>query len=304
MTPNPHDPAAGTGEAPYTNQSLAQLALASAAQELAERATSRVAIYHRPDNAVEDAAAMVRQAQRVLERAVIAQREAGISWEEIGAQLDITKQSAHSRFAAVVEEWEKALSRPLVIEEMWGIGGLQTYVGSRMPDGTARPEETAAYLDRWALAHAAADGREPPGSDSERPVSGGMVRMDPLAELMGSLIHRSAALRDEFMGPPPHLMAEIAERRAALWEQVATEGGVGGRPVRDARKYAAEERESAADYRAQDAHLRSIAAVQSPEEHAAAHEQRWPHAIYGPYRVFPDVASARDWCAHCNVWIG
>ncbi|MGI5285619.1 hypothetical protein ACQEVF_20105 [Nonomuraea polychroma] len=42
----------------------------------------------------------------------------------------------------------------------------------------------------------------------------------------------------------------------------------------------------------------------TPAQHAAEHERRWPKEIYGPYRVFPDLATARDWCAHCNVWIG
>ncbi|MFE0153540.1 BTAD domain-containing putative transcriptional regulator [Nonomuraea sp. NPDC059007] len=195
-------------------------------------------------------------------------------------------------------------NQPEVVEEIYGVtGGLEAHLVNRMPAGTKRPEQTAADLDRWALAHAAAEGREPSGSISARPVSGGMSRMDPLMELVGPLMNRSAAVHDEFMGPPPHLMAEIAERRALLWERAATDGGIGGRPVRDARKNAAEERERAADYRAKDAHLKAAAEVQTPDEHTAEHARRWPHEIWGPYRLFPDLATTRDWCAHCNIWI-
>ncbi|MFI6740916.1 hypothetical protein ACIBI9_49040 [Nonomuraea sp. NPDC050451] len=95
-------------------------------------------------------------------------------------------------------------------------------------------------------------------------------------------------------------MAEIREREAVLWERIAA----GPHANRDAKKYAAKARETAATYRAQDAHAKSIADTQTPAQHASEHERRWPKEIYGPYRVFPDLATARDWCAHCNVWIG
>jgi hypothetical protein len=94
-------------------------------------------------------------------------------------------------------------------------------------------------------------------------------------------------------------MAEISERQAVLWERIAA----GPHPTRDAKKYAPEAREKAAAYRAQDAHAKSIADTQTPPQHAAEHERRWPKEIYGPYRVFPDLATALDWCAHCTVWI-
>ncbi|MEV0149962.1 MULTISPECIES: hypothetical protein [unclassified Nonomuraea] len=284
-------------DAPYTELSLAKLALAATAQELAEFAASFVAVYPGRPDAVEDAARCLARAQELLERAVIAQRAAGDSWEDIGAALEITKQSAHARFRKASEEWDAAIKRPEVVSEMYGITGrLETYVDNRMPAGTASPQETAARLDRWAIAHAAADGRD----IDDRPVSGRMVRMDPLTELM-TLTDRSAAIREEFMAPPPHLMAEIQEREAVLWERIAA---AGGRSARDATKHAAQARERAATYRAQDAHLKAIADTQTPAGHAAEHAQRWPKEIWGPYRLFPDLASARDWCAHCNVWIG
>ncbi|WP_157255080.1 hypothetical protein [Nonomuraea typhae] len=289
-------------DAPFTEESLAKLALAATARELADFAAGFVAIYPgRPYEVVEDAARCVARAQELLVRAVIAQRAAGGSWEDIGAALDITKQSAHAKFREASEEWDAAIRRPEVVDQMYGItGSLETHVFNRMPAGTARPEETAADLDAWALAHAAADGRTAPGHVDDRPVSGGMVRMDPLTELM-TLTNRTAAIRDEFIGPPPHLLADVHEREAVLWDRVAAEGGTASR---GARKRASEARKRATDYRAQDAHLRKIAATQSPAEHVAEHERRYPHEIYGPYRTFPDLASARDWCAHCEVWIG
>ncbi|MFD9948146.1 hypothetical protein ACFWYW_57110 [Nonomuraea sp. NPDC059023] len=66
----------------------------------------------------------------------VAQRTAGISWEEIGAQLDIAKQPADAKFAETVEEWETAVQRPEVVEEWYGItGGLEAHPVNRMPDG-------------------------------------------------------------------------------------------------------------------------------------------------------------------------
>ncbi|MGI5281944.1 hypothetical protein ACQEVF_01320 [Nonomuraea polychroma] len=110
----------------------------------------------------------------------------------------------------------------------------------------------------------------------------------------------TGALFEEFVSPPPHLMAEISEREAVLWERIAA----GPHANRDAKKHAAAARQAATAYRAKDAHAKSIAETQTPAQHASEHERRWPKKIYGPYRVFPDLATARDWCAHCNVWIG
>ncbi|MFB4273195.1 hypothetical protein [Nonomuraea sp. GTA35] len=282
-------------DAPYTEQSLAQLALAATAQDLADSLIGFVAVWSdynpRP---VEDAARFVRRVQELLDRAVILEKVGGASWEDIGDTLAITKQSAHTKFRQVVEEWEEAVKPPIVTDEMHGIsGGLETRTYNRMPAGTSTPDETAAYLDKWALAHAQADGRDV----GERLVSGGLARMTPLVEMMSL---SSGPLFDEFASPPPHLLAEISEREAVLWERLAA----GPRPSRDVKKHAAEARQKAATYRAQDAHTKSIAETQTPDQHAAEHERRWPKKIWGPYRTFPDLATARDWCAHCNVWIG
>jgi hypothetical protein len=147
------------------------------------------------------------------------------------------------KFRQAAEEWEAAVKRPIVTDEMYGIGGLETRTYNRMPAGTATPDETAAYLDTWALAHAWADGRDV----GERPVSGGLARMAPLVELMSL---STGPLLEEFVSPPPHLMAEISERQAVLWERIVA----GPHRTRDAKKHAAAAREKAATYRAQDAH--------------------------------------------------
>lgn len=281
-------------DAPYTEQSLAQLALAATAQELADFLIGFVAVWSdynpRP---VEDAARFVRRAQELLDRAVIVEKVGGASWEDIGDTLEITRQSAHAKFRQAVEEWEAAVKRPIVTDEIYGITGLEMRTYNRMPAGTSTPEETAVYLDKWALAHAQADGRDV----GERPVSGGLARMAPLVELMSLT---TGPLFEEFVSPPPHLMAEISERQAVLWERIAA----GPHATRDAKKTADAVRKQAATYRAKDAHTKSIADTQTPDQHAAEHERRWPKEIYGPYRTFPDLATARDWCAHCNVWIG
>uniref|UniRef100_UPI003F4948FD hypothetical protein n=1 Tax=Nonomuraea sp. CA-252377 TaxID=3240003 RepID=UPI003F4948FD len=253
------------------------MALAATAQDLADFLIGFVAVWSDSNpRPVEDAARFVRRAQELLDRAVIVEKVGGASWEDIGDTLEITRKSAHSRFRQAVEEWEEAVKRPVVVDEIYGLsGGMEARTYNRMPAGTSTPDETAAYLDRWALAHA--DGRDV----GERPVSGGLARMSPLVEVM-TLTDRSRALREEFLAPPPYLMAEIREREAVLWERIAA----GQHPHRDAKRYAAEAREKAAAYRAQDAHAKSIAETQAPDQHASEHARRWPKEIYGPYRTF------------------
>ncbi|MGI5281943.1 hypothetical protein ACQEVF_01315 [Nonomuraea polychroma] len=107
---------------------------------------------------------------------MIVEKAGGASWEDIGDSLEITRQSAHNRFRKVTEEWEEAVKRPIVTDEIYGLsGGLEMRTYNRMPAGTSAPDETAAYLDKWAIAHAQADGRDV----EERPVSGGLARMTP-----------------------------------------------------------------------------------------------------------------------------
>ncbi|MFI7455440.1 hypothetical protein ACIBQX_48835 [Nonomuraea sp. NPDC049714] len=98
-----------------------------------------------------------------------------------------------------------------------------------MPAGTSTPDETAAYLDKWALAHAQADGRDV----GERPVSGGLARMSPLIELM-TLTDRSSALREEFLAHMtstlrtvllPDLDIDLTHAMTELEELLLTYGG-------------------------------------------------------------------------------
>ncbi|WP_431904436.1 hypothetical protein [Nonomuraea sp. bgisy101] len=103
------------------------------------------------------------------------------------------------------------------------------------------------------------------------------------------------------MGQPPSgRRPRSASGRRCCPERIAADGGRNTRTSRDAKKYAAEARQHTADYQAKDAHTKAVTGTQTPAEHA----RRWPWEIWGPYRVFPDLASDRDWCAHCNVRIG
>lgn len=62
-----------------------------------------------PGHGVREARALVEAASRVLTAAVIAERSAGSSWEDIGAALGgVTKSTAHGRFAALVDEFNEA----------------------------------------------------------------------------------------------------------------------------------------------------------------------------------------------------
>ena len=43
---------------------------------------------------------------------MVFEREQGASWQDIGAALGISRQTAHERFAEVEQRWKDALRRP------------------------------------------------------------------------------------------------------------------------------------------------------------------------------------------------
>lgn len=144
----------------------ARLAVAAAAQDLSDRARTLVSVH--PDDGrelVELAHQLVQQAEEVQLLAVTAAREAGVSWQEVGQQLgDVTKQSAHARFNAGVDETRERIIFP----------GRDGPAGSpgwwACPDGLEDPKRTLRRLDAWSERH-----REPtdPNGD-EAPVSAGI----------------------------------------------------------------------------------------------------------------------------------
>jgi hypothetical protein len=168
---------------------LARLAHAQAARELSD--TARGEVSTRADEEAEEgdfiarALRLVHEADRVLELAVVLERERGSSWEAVGRALgQITRQSAHGRYAAAHHEFLDALMFPVRREPG------RAYGRSVLPDGLEDPRHTASRLDVWAIRH-----REPqePGAEQIAPVSAGLSR-DGLHNSETNLLGRMGAI--------------------------------------------------------------------------------------------------------------
>lgn len=205
-------------KAPLSDASLARLAVAAAAQDLADFARAFVSIgstRHSSGGELEDGQKLVAKAEYVLERLVVFERVAGASWEDIGSGLSMARQNAHKKFRAAVEEFEQALAEPEVTNPDTG----DTY--NQLPEGADDPAWWADRLDAWVRRH-----REPTEyeiGDRERPVSGGLARLGPLAEL-AKLSRQRTALLNRYIAPPAEELLPIAERELELYEQLAAHG--------------------------------------------------------------------------------
>src|SRR4051794_28498621 len=137
---------------------------------------------------------MVRDAEDVVRLAVAGERAAGTSWQEIGDRLDVTRQSAHERFARPVEQIADGVLFPE--REPDHEGGLGWWA---CPDGLQDPEHSVARLDEWAARQ-----REP--TDPERgphPVSAGLQHDDRAAaiEAIGLVTALAKRLLDGDVAP-------------------------------------------------------------------------------------------------------
>jgi hypothetical protein len=198
---------------------LARLAHAQAARELSD--TARGEVSTRADEEAEEgdfiarALRLVLEADRVLELAVVLERERGSSWEAVGRALgQITRQSAHGRYAAAHHEFLDALMFPVRRE------ADRAYGRSVLPDGLEDPRHTASRLDVWAIRH-----REPqePGAEQIAPVSAGLSR-NGLHNSETNLLGRMGAIvggGDLPAGVDVETAARmLAERRAARYRLV------------------------------------------------------------------------------------
>src|SRR6266704_6038762 len=99
----------------YSRKSQARIALSVAAREVSDEARGLVPADDRGSGVgeiVERAVQLVDRTRDVLERAVVYEREEGASWQDIGAALGISRQTAQERFAEVEQRWRDALRRP------------------------------------------------------------------------------------------------------------------------------------------------------------------------------------------------
>jgi hypothetical protein len=223
--------------APLTARAAAELALATAAREVADLARSLVAAGGGTTAHGGTVAGTARQltalAGRVLTAAVVVERADGTTWEAIAeATGDGGPQAARSRWQPTVDRWDTAVEQaaaPTPAEE---------------DDRPAPAESALAELDAWVVRH-----REPHDPDTgEHPVSAALDRMNPLHELMHlAAVRRRLAASHDGSSPPAQLLP-LVERQALLEEHLAATGDPADRP---------EHEEAANRARAMVAHLRA-----------------------------------------------
>lgn len=228
--------------APWTEASRARVVVAMEAAELADRAQAMVPIVEGelradgrveyPGERIQAAAHLVFQAQQVLTGAVVAERLGGASWEQIGAALGVSRQAAHERYAAEEKRFRDELAHPENPDYTGEVGQFRY----RLHPGARDPEGQAAELDAWVVRH-----RDDPDEDPN-PVSRGLVRMDPDAELAALSDRRHALFREHTLPPATELLA-ILRRELVLWEQILAAGARRG----IARDLAARTRRSIAE---------------------------------------------------------
>jgi hypothetical protein len=195
----------------YSRKVQARIALSVAARLVSDHARGLVLADDRGSGAgeiVERAVQLVDQARGVLERAVVYERERGASWQDIGAALGISRQTAHERFAEVERRWQDALRRP------YAEAGPGNELGLRLPEGAEDPERWGRQLDAWVIRH-----REHTDVDTgEHPVSG-QQGPQSLLEASGELLDEGRDLRSR--GASLAERFAFYERKAALLEQIA-----------------------------------------------------------------------------------
>ncbi|MET9915294.1 hypothetical protein ABZZ74_53310 [Streptomyces sp. NPDC006476] len=228
------DPDPETDRYAYSRAALARLVLSYEQRQLAMQAAANVPTddtYATPGILVTQAQRLVDLAREVLTRSVIYERTNGTSWEEIGEALGITRQSAHERFKAAMDEWELSLVEPFQEDENWPVPCMRIHAAAYEPTWTGR------WLDQWV--------REtlPAYRDQEYPVSGHLQPLSADEEM-----HQvDAAIRHlHSSGAGPAERAAVYERKAALLDRIAVEDG-----TPEAAEQAAETRARAAQLRAQ-----------------------------------------------------
>ncbi|MFI9214272.1 hypothetical protein ACIGW7_39855 [Streptomyces sp. NPDC053253] len=217
---------------PYTETALARLMLSHALRETAECALHGMATGDDasstvgPGDYVREAARLARLAEDVQRWAAVYERERGTSWEEVGEALNITRQSAHTRFAEHVKKWRAPLDKPEKLLPDGTPDDERIPYGARYAPGHPRPaygtaEDTARDLDRWLRQHT---GPTDHWDDQENPISGGLPRHSTTSMVM--LTQRvSHRLLEDQMVPDPQAQADLCDHRVALYERLIREGG-------------------------------------------------------------------------------
>lgn len=202
------DPVPG---APFTSRSLAQLALAVAARQASDYArgmvptgSDRIAY----DGLLLHNAVRLRQlADRLIEAAVIVEREDGTDWDEIARTLDQPHASARKQWEPVVQRWQEEVD----------IASIPGHHDHGLPESLSdRPDDVAGDLDQWVVRH-----HEPLDPIvGEHPVTDTLEPMHPMLELLHL---RELQRWTQEAGPelPPLLRVLLIEREAVVYTALA-----------------------------------------------------------------------------------
>ncbi|MGW8543678.1 hypothetical protein ACWGM4_24625 [Streptomyces albidoflavus] len=169
-----------------------------------------------PGEAVSDALDLVAQAQEVLVRAVVYERQKHTSWETVGERLEVTRQSAHAKYKQAVAEWDLALQEPFCPAPE---GGAFAPRAQRLPEAAYAPTRTGRDLDAWARIHV------PEEQDTDHPVTGHLPTLTLAEEMVQVLDALKHLYHDMYTPPDPAARARLTERKAALLDRIAVEEG-------------------------------------------------------------------------------
>jgi hypothetical protein len=186
-------------ETEYSDAVRVRLALSAAAAELADDAAGLVATENETTgetvrDLIERVDQLAGQVDELRRLAVIYARERAQPWERIGEALGVTRQTAHERFAGVVNEWHDNLYDPTRHTYQW------------LPEGAYNPEQVLPRLEAWLARH-----------DAEhawpRSVAAGLPAYDPMRRTNETLARASWLSSRLFAGKNVSPEAEAETKR-------------------------------------------------------------------------------------------
>lgn len=164
----------------------------------------------------------LREAEELVTRAVIYERARGTTWEQIGEQFRITKQSAQARYNDDVARWEAGLHAPFGADDN-GDGKPNTRLTVPNITYNYRPDDDGPHLDGWARDRCVF----PHNGYVERPVTGNLPELTVSQEL-GMIAAEEAwrAKNTSALAGDYAYLADLHEWKAGVYErQAATATG-------------------------------------------------------------------------------
>jgi hypothetical protein len=148
----------------WSERDLTRLAFSAASRELSDLARAFVATgadgSRRAAGLIEEASRLRSRAERAIGLAVAAERAGGSSWQDIGEALGCTRDAAHERYAAAVEDISESIVFP------WRDGASPDRGDPSLSDGLGQGAglgAAVAIARVTELAHQLVTGTLPPG---------------------------------------------------------------------------------------------------------------------------------------------